>query len=79
MAGWRKGERMNRWGYDETRGTIVGGDHVTGTLHRYEDGAQVSAAFFGDNDAEVTELAKAWYEAQGGKAVWPNGLELRLI
>lgn len=71
---------MTRNGYDIPGhgAVVIGGDHITGTLHKYEDGSQQGPAFVGDTDEEVREQAGAWFLASGGKTLYPDGLELRL-
>lgn len=70
-----------RWGYDipGPNSVIIGDNYVTGTLHSYETGDEVGAPrFSGETDQEIRDQAKAWFDANGGKERWPQGLELRL-
>lgn len=69
---------MNRFGYDDVNGIVIGDTGITGRLHRYDTGAMQGPQFSGDSDDEVKEQALKWYNENGGKRLWPNGLELRL-
>lgn len=70
-------------GYDipGASAVIIGGDHITGTLHRYDNGAQQGPQFVGINDTEVIAKAKTWLaenRMSAGRDLYPEGLELRL-
>lgn len=69
---------MNRFGYDDVNGIVIGDTGITGTLHRCDNGHQQGPSFSGDTDAEVKAQAVQWYNENGGKRLWPDGLELRL-
>jgi len=69
---------MERWGYDETNGVIIGGDHIKGSLHKYDSGEKQGPNFYGDDDKEVTKKASEWFRSNGGHNTYPDGLELRL-
>lgn len=70
---------MTRHGFDITSGIIIGGDpEPEGSLHRYDTGAQQGPKFHGATAAEIERQARAWFADNGGRELWPDGLELRL-
>jgi len=64
--------------HEEVNGIIIGGDHKTGSLHKYEDGQQQGPKFYADTDEELVELGTALFHKLGGKQAYPRGLELRM-
>jgi hypothetical protein len=67
---------------DVVNGTIIGGDHITASLHKYDgDKSQQGPIFYGDGEQDIRAQAIAWYTANkyaGPVDLYPNGLELRV-
>lgn len=63
---------------DNVNGIVIGDTGISGRLHKYENGHQQGPVFYGDTDAEVKAQAAQWYQENGGKEIYPQGLELRL-
>ena len=72
---------MLRHGYDETRGTIIGGHCYMGRFHKYEDDGQQGPTFYCDTEEELHAEARAWFEANryaGETDLYPKGLRLKI-
>jgi hypothetical protein len=47
---------MNRWGYDEVNGTVIGGNWLTGQI--FYDGRSQSQKFTADTEQELRDTAE---------------------
>lgn len=47
---------MNRWGYDDVNGTVIGGDFFSGEI--FYDGRSQSQKIYGDTEQELISLAE---------------------
>ena len=47
---------MNRWGYDDVNGTVIGGNWFTGQI--FYDGRSQSQAFTADTENELKQIAQ---------------------
>lgn len=48
--------KMNRWGYDDVNGTVIGGNWLSGKV--FYDGRPQSQTFTADTEQELIILAK---------------------
>jgi len=48
---------MNRWGFDEVNGTVIGGDFFSGEI--FYDGRTQSRRIHADTEQELIDLAEA--------------------
>jgi hypothetical protein len=47
---------MNRWGYDDVNGTVIGGDFFSGEI--FYDSRSQSQKIYGDTEQELITLAE---------------------
>ena len=68
----------SKFGLDYTNGVVIGDIYMIATLHNYNTGKQQGPTFLGAHDQELIDQAKEWFLNNGGKSLYPNGLELRI-
>jgi hypothetical protein len=67
---------------DAVNGCIIGGDHITAALHKYDgDKSQQGPTFYAESELDAKSQAELWYKANkyaGPVDLYPSGLELRI-